>query len=326
MARLGGVLALFYLLLGANGLPALAFPLSVGDYPEHAQVREIGNDSSRIAFESPSGKGSSLQKREGRRITGQSRGDMGTAEMRERMRDLIPPKELPFYKEKSFLVVMTAALVLIFVWIIKRWGIRPWAALRKQLPFVNEAILVVDLCESTRLAVTQGDAFAMRIKNKMKECVRGVSESFNAKFLHSTGDGYMIAFSGATDAVRAAIKILQNADEYNKDVSEKEKIELRLGISYGELVLDEQGGRHGTAINKAFRIESLTREHQESLGEGLQPEAFPDRNRIFVSEELKEEIKNAHGIGVELVGVFNLKGFTALHRVYQIPWRDLTEN
>lgn len=324
MARF--VLALFYLLLGANGLSAFVFRLSVGDYLDHAHVREIGNESSRTGFDSPSKKGSSLHRQERGRIMGQSMGGMGTEEMQGKMRDLIPPKELPFYQEKSFLVVTTVALVLILVWIIKRWGIRPWAALRKQAPFVNEAILVVDLCESTRLAVTQGDAFAMRIKNKMKECVRGVSESFNAKFLESTGDGYMITFPGATDAVRAAIKILQNADEYNKDMSEKEKIELRLGISYGELVLDEQGERHGAAINKAFRIESLTREHQESLGEGLQPEAFPDKNRIFVSEELKEEIKDAHGIGVELVGVFNLKGFTALHRVYHIPWRDLTEN
>ncbi len=242
-------------------------------------------------------------------------------EMGKMMRDMTPPKEVPFYQEKTFLVIMTAAFVLIILWIVRRWGVLPWRALRKQAPFVNEAILVVDLCESTKLAVTQGDAFAMRIKNKMMACVREVSEDFGAKFLQSTGDGYLITFPTGTDAVRAAMKILQNAQEYNRDIPRKERIELRIGISYGELVLDEQGKRHGVAINKAFRMEGLTIDHQESLKDGLKPDAFPDKNRIFVSEELKEEIDGVEGIDAQLVGVFNLKGFTALHRIYQIPWK-----
>jgi len=246
--------------------------------------------------------------------------------MRERMKDMIPPKETPFYQEKTFLVLTTATVVLIIFWLAKRWRILPLRSLRKQASFVNEAILVVDLCESTRLAVTQGDAFAMRINNKMKECVREVCEKFGAKFFQSIGDGYLITFPTGIDAASAAVKILQNADDYNRSMPEKEKIELRVGINYGELVLDEQGRRHGAAINKAFRIEALKKDRQEILGNGLKPEAFPTKNRIFVSEELKEEIKNVQGIGAQLVGVFNLKGFTALHRVYHIPWKDVTIN
>jgi class 3 adenylate cyclase len=244
-------------------------------------------------------------------------------DMRKMMREVISPKEVPFYQEKTFLVTVTVAFILIIAWMIKRWGIRPWRALRRQGPFVNEAILVVDLCESTKVAVTQGDAFAMRIKNKMKECVREVSESFGAKFFESTGDGYLITFPRGIEAVRAAIKILQNADDYNRDTPEKEKIELRVGINYGEMILDEQGGRHGAAINKAFRIEGLKKEQQERLGGGLKPEEFPEKNRILVSEEVKEEMSRAEGIQVQLAGVFNLKGFTALHRIYCIPWKDV---
>ncbi len=132
----------------------------------------------------------------------------------------------------------------------------------------------------------------------------------------------MITFPSGTSAVRAAVKMLQNADGYNREAPEKERIELRVGIGYGEMVLDEQGGRHGAAINKAFRIEGLKREDQERLGDGLSPEDFPEKNRIFLSEELKAEIDGVQEIQTQLVGVFNLKGFTGLHRIYHIPWED----
>lgn len=259
----------------------------------------------------------------GRRMRGEMMGGMNAEEMGKSMKDLIPPKEAPFYQEKTFLVMVTAALMLFVVWFIKGGRGLPWRVFKRQESFVNEAIFVVDLCESTKLAVTRGDVFAMRIKNKMKTCVREVSENFGATFFENTGDGYLIMFPTGIHAVKASVKILQNADDYNKDAQEDERIELRIGVNYGELVLDENGGRHGSAINKVFRIEGLKKEQQISLGEGLKPEDFIDKNRIFVSEEISEEIRNIKQIQVQPVGVFELKGFTGFHRIYYIPWKGL---
>ena len=244
--------------------------------------------------------------------------------MKRMMEGVLSPKEVPFYREKTFMAIVLAGFIIFIALMIRRWGIRPWKGQKKQTAFINEAILVVDLCESTKLAVTQGDAFAMRIKNKMKQCVREVAETLGANSFESTGDGYLITFPTGAGAARAAIRILQNADGYNQGVPEKERIELRVGIGYGEMVLDERGERHGAAINKAFRIEGLKKEDQERLGDGLRPEDFPEKNRIFVSEELREEIKGVQGIRDQLVGVFNLKGFTGLHRIYHIPWNNIT--
>jgi class 3 adenylate cyclase len=81
-----------------------------------------------------------------------------------------------------------------------------------------------------------------------------VSENFRATFFENTGDGYMIMFPMGANAVRATVKILQKSDEYYRVDPEKEKIELRVGVNYGELVLDEHGGRHGAAIKKVSRI------------------------------------------------------------------------
>jgi class 3 adenylate cyclase len=301
---------------------AVIFPVEGGWNNAYAQTPKGGSIETELNSrpeKNPPKKGASS----GRRMRGEAMGGTLTEEMREGMKDLIHSKELPFYQEKTFLVMVTASLVLLLVWFIKQGGIRPWRVLKREGSFVQEAILVVDLCESTKLAVTQGDVFSMRIKKKMKACVREVSENFGATFFENTGDGYLIMFPTGTGAVRAAVKILQNADDYNKDAREKERIELRIGINYGELILDEHGGRHGAAINKVFRIEGLKKEQQQSLGDGLKPEDFMEKNRIFVSEEISEEIRHIKEIQVQPVGVFELKGFTGLHRIYYIPWEEV---
>jgi class 3 adenylate cyclase len=327
-------LVLFFFLGGGSLCKQTVF-FPVEEYLNNVHAQTPKRESSKTDMDLPSNEKPPTQGYSGRMITGERMGGvtaegtremmggMDPKEMGERMKDFISPKKVPFYQEKTFLVIVTAAFVLVVAWMIKRWGIRPWKSLKKEGSFVSEAILVVDLCGSTKLAVTQGDVFAMRIKNKMKGCAREVSEGFGAIFFENIGDGYLITFSSGSDAVRAAVKILQNAQDYNKDVPEKEKIELRIGINYGEVVLDGEGGRHGATINKAFRIEGLRKGEQQSLDGGLNPEDFPEKNRIFVSEEMNEEIKGFKEIETRPVGVFDLKGFTGLHRIYYIPWKEL---
>ncbi len=315
---------IYFLVLGGATLlwEAPFFSFEAGLRPSHAQPTKIS--APKTDDSSPSGGGPSTKGHNSETVSGGRMGGMTPEEMRESMKDVIPSKEVPFYQEKTFIVSVTVAFMLLVFWVIKRGGIRPWGVFKRRDSFINEAILVVDLCESTRMAVTQGDVFAMRIKNRMKDCVREVAQSFRAKFLENIGDGYMVTFPTGADAVRAAIKILQNADDYNKEAPEKERIELRIGINYGELVLDERGGRHGAAINKVFRIEGIKKDQMQNLGEGLKPEEFLEKNRIFLSEEIKEEIKDMQDIKAQLVGVFDLKGFTGLHRIYYIPWKELS--
>ena len=320
MYRLASSTLIIFLVLG-GATPLWESPFfSAGLHPSHAQSTKISaptTDRNLHQGEEPSGQGPNSETGIGGMM-----GDMSPEAMRESMKDMVPSKEVPFYQEKTFMVAVTVVLMLLVFWVIKRGGIRPWGIFKKRDSFINEAILVVDLCESTRMTVTQGDVFAMRVKNRMKECVREVAQSFSAKFFENIGDGYLVTFPTGADAVRAAVKILQNAAEYNKETPKKERIELRIGINYGELVLDERGGRHGAAINKVFRIEGIKKDQQQNLGEGLKPEEFLEKNRIFVSEEINEEIQDMGDIQAQLVGVFDLKGFTGLHRIYYIPWKE----
>lgn len=246
--------------------------------------------------------------------------------MREMMQDYMAVNEVPFYQETAFLVLVAVGFAVLVAWLIRRRDFRLGGLLQSREKFVNEAILVVDLCGSTKLAVTQGDVFAMRIKNNMKACVRELSNKLGANYFESTGDGYLITFADAADAITAAIRVLQQAADHNKTASEKERIELRIGINFGELILDKDGGRHGASINKAFRIEGLTKEQRRNVGDAQEHPGFVQKNRIFVSEEISEEVKGNREIRIRPIGIFELKGFTGLHRVYCIPWNEFARD
>lgn len=246
--------------------------------------------------------------------------------MHEMMRDYTNMEEVPFYQETIFLVLVSVGFVVLVAWLIRRHDFRLGGWLQSRDAFVTEAILVVDLCGSTKLAVTQGDVFAMRVKNNMKVRVREIADKLGANYFESTGDGYLITFPAAADAITAAIRVLQQAADHNKTASEKGRIELRIGINFGELILDEDGGRHGASINKAFRIEGLTKEQRRNLGDAQEHTGFVQKNRIFVSEEISEEVKGNHEIKIRPIGIFELKGFTGLHRVYCIPWNEFVHD
>jgi len=91
---------------------------------------------------------------------------------------------------------------------------------------------------------------------------------------------------------------------------------VRAGISYGEILIDDRGARHGTTINKAFRLEALSHKsfvQKEGGGE------VRDRNRIFLDEEAEQELRLTK-ITLRYVGFCTLKGFSGLHRVFEMQW------
>jgi hypothetical protein len=72
-------------------------------------------------------------------------------------------------------------------------------------------------------------------------------------------------------------------------------------------------------INRAVRLEALTREGFAQVEGGTEWGAIPDRNRIFLGEEAARELQSA-ATSMRFVGFCSLKGFSGLHRVYEVLW------
>jgi len=235
----------------------------------------------------------------------------------DRMRESrdLPPHHEPFYQEHTFLILATVVVAgtgFVAFWLIQK----QWRRRRGPMNFVSEAVLVVDLVNSTFLATHYGEGFAMRARNTLKDRTMEVAEAHGLIFAENTGDGYFMTFPSVLQAVRTAVELLKGLKDRPPDMSPGPPLELRTGISYGEILIDDRGARHGTTINKAFRLEGLSPEsfvQKEGDGE------VRDCNRILLAEEAEQELR-LPDITLRSVGFCTLKGFSGLHRVFEVQW------
>ena len=231
-----------------------------------------------------------------------------------------PAGSTPFYRERTFLVLVgvAAAAAGFATYRLARSRSR-----RRRGPadFLTEAVLVVDLVDSTHLATHYGDGLAMKARTTLKDRTLAAAEAHGLAFAENTGDGYFMTFPSVAGAVGAAVALLKDLRDQPVDLSPGPPLEARAGVSYGEILLDARGVRHGAVINKAHRLEGLTREAFASMEGGVVPGAIPDRNRIFLDEEAAQEARAA-GIPLRVVGFCSLKGFSGLHRAYEVLWES----
>ncbi|MBF0316691.1 MAG: HEAT repeat domain-containing protein [Nitrospirae bacterium] len=182
----------------------------------------------------------------------------------------------------------------------------------------SEAILVIDLCNSTGIANKYGDRFALVLTRILTDVVRPMAKKQRFQFLKSTGDGFLITFPRVENAVRFAVDVLNDIAIHNKTADETQVIQLRFAINFGETTVDAKGDRLGVATNMTFRVEGVKPSDIISIAGGISKEQMPLVDRILVTETAVEEATKMAGINSRLIGLFELKGITGLHRVYEI--------
>ncbi|MBF0456605.1 MAG: HEAT repeat domain-containing protein [Nitrospirae bacterium] len=183
----------------------------------------------------------------------------------------------------------------------------------------TEAILVLDLCNSTGIANKYGDQFALDLTKILTEKVRPVAKKESSRFMKSTGDGFLITFPKVPNAVRFAFTLLKEIAAHNATTEDDSaRIQLRFAINQGETRIDAKGDRLGVATNMTFRVEGIKWEDLISLEGGMTKDELPLVDRVLVTEHVIEDAMKMEGMKSRLVGLFDLKGISGLHRVYLI--------
>jgi adenylate cyclase len=94
----------------------------------------------------------------------------------------------------------------------------------------------------------------------LKACRRELFDpkiaEYRGRIVKTTGDGALVEFASVIDAVRCAIDIQQTVTERNASSPEKRRLEFRIGINVGDIIIDE-GDIYGDGVNIAVRIEAL---------------------------------------------------------------------
>jgi len=76
------------------------------------------------------------------------------------------------------------------------------------------------------------------------------------RIVKTTGDGLLIEFASVIDAVRCAVEVQRMMAERNAIVPAEQRIEFRVGINLGDIIIEE-GDIFGDGVNIAARLEAL---------------------------------------------------------------------
>jgi|GEM_PF-6799643 len=118
----------------------------------------------------------------------------------------------------------------------------------------------------------------------MREIVEPLISGHQGRVVKTLGDGFFSEFGGCAAAVRCAAEI-QDAVS-----SSGFSLRLRIGINFGELIVDEHGDLHGDGVIVAFRLES---------------QAPP--GGILISEKVFAEIKQKQDLQFRAQGKLQVK-------------------
>ncbi len=178
-----------------------------------------------------------------------------------------------------------------------------------------EAIMVVDLVGSSKIAQAMGDRVAGKVKTILFNNLKMNLTKYPAEFLKNTGDGSMLIFSSPMIAIKFAVDLMKSLE--TEDGSYK-GFHVRIGIHFGETFKLEDGDRRGMNVDMAFRIESVKIDDMHQTVVGIKKDELPRVDRIFISEVVHRLIPSHSSLKTRCIGYFDLKGFTGRHKVFEV--------
>ena len=139
-----------------------------------------------------------------------------------------------------------------------------------------------------------------------RDLTRQQVEEHSGHEVKGLGDGSMVAFTTARQAVACAVGIQRALEEHNRQQPLDEQVQVRIGLNTGEVIHEEED-LFGEAVNAAARIAANAKGRQ-----------------ILVSEMVKGLLGRTKDVELTDRGRFRLKGFPERWRLFEIVWQEET--
>src|SRR5665213_821416 len=162
------------------------------------------------------------------------------------------------------------------------------------------AILAADVAGYSRLMGVDEEGTLTALKACRRELVDPKIAEHRGRIVKTTGDGALVEFGSAVDAVRCAMEIQRALTERNAAIPEDRRIEFRMGINVGDVIIDE-GDIYGDGVNIAARVETLA-----------------SHGAICLSENAYQQNKGKRALDVSGMGEQQLKNIVQPIRVYRL--------
>jgi adenylate cyclase len=108
----------------------------------------------------------------------------------------------------------------------------------------------------SRLMGADEEGTLARLSAHQREFFEPTVAQRRGRIVKWTGDGVLIEFASVVDAARCAVEVQRGIVDRNVPVPPDKRIELRVGIHLGDVILEDQD-IFGDGVNVASRLEGL---------------------------------------------------------------------
>jgi adenylate cyclase len=142
------------------------------------------------------------------------------------------------------------------------------------------AILAADVVGYSRLIGADEQGTLNRLRAIRTEIVDPSIAQYRGRIVKTTGDGLLVEFSSVVDALQCATEVQAVMAERNTGIDTEKRIELRMGINVGDVVV-EDGDIFGDGVNVAARLEGLAHPGGICVSARVQEDATGRLNLTF---------------------------------------------
>ena len=162
------------------------------------------------------------------------------------------------------------------------------------------AVLAADVAGYSRLMGRDEERTLAQLKTFRKTLVDPRIATHRGRIVKTTGDGMLVEFASAVDAARCAMEIQREMAEQNADVSPELRIEFRIGIHVGDIIIDDND-IFGDGVNIAARLEGIA-----------------EPGGVCISDDAYRQIRGKIDIAFEDIGEQTLKNIAEPMRAWHI--------
>jgi adenylate cyclase len=169
---------------------------------------------------------------------------------------------------------------------------------RVQLKRRLSAVLLADVVGYSRLMSIDEEGTHTRLGDCINRLIEPTVCAYRGRLARCKGDGLLVEFDSAVDAVRCAIDIQRLLADAAADSNHT--LELRIGINSGDVIVDEHDV-YGNSVNIAARLEGLA-----------------EPGGIYVTEVVREQLLGHPGLCLQSLGEKRVKNIDRPIRVYRV--------
>ena len=166
------------------------------------------------------------------------------------------------------------------------------------------AILATDVVGYSRMMGGDEEGTLAALKSLRKSLIDPKIAEYRGRVVKTTGDGALVEFASTFDAVRCAIDIQRVMPERNADIPPGRKIEFRIGINVGDIIVDGDD-IFGDGVNVAARLESIS-----------------EPGGICISDVVHQQVSGRVEALFDDLGDQNLKNIARPVRAYRIALKE----